>query len=559
MPENIVSLLCYQNQLMDLPDLSGFTSLTKILVGRNQLTFQHLEPNIGKFPDEGYYWPQADVGPMQTLSVNTASNLTLSADYSGSSPNNRYQWFKNGTAIAGATSVSYVINNATDSHAGVYTCHITNTVVTGLTLRRRPITVVIVTPCISLTASPNVTVCAGTATTLTAAVTNACRSGLSFDGVDDYVDVPGLLNVTNSFTVEAWVWPTATHEVDAQSSTGYAGLYNQRYLIFPTYGDAWGAGQAGMGLSVGTNGVSVYEHGGNEIPPVLVWAGSLSGWTHLAVVYSNKQPSLYVNGTLVKTGSTSTKSLVRPSLGFGGGIYGYYQGHLDELRIWDGVRTPAQIQASQNTAVAANSPGLVGNWHLDEGSGSLATDATANGHPGTLSLGSTWNGIGWTGNYLIAPPTTTSASWQTPSVSNLPFQWSPATGLSATTGPSVTANPTQTTVYTVTDGIRSASVTVTAAACRIGAEETLAEQARESAGQVYPNPFTDQIQLRVRSEKKEMLSVTISDLRGRVLYAGTNHETNQEISLAKGLAHGVYILRASHGSQTEVFKIVKTE
>lgn len=62
-----------------------------------------------------------------------------------------------------------------------------------------------------------------------------------------------------------------------------------------------------MGISVGTNGVSIYEHAGGYMPPLLVWAGTLSGWTHLAVVYRNRQPFLYINGALVQTGLQSTK------------------------------------------------------------------------------------------------------------------------------------------------------------------------------------------------------------------------------------------------------------
>jgi hypothetical protein len=60
--------------------------------------------------------------------------------------NNRYQWLKDGRAIEGAveTSLSLATVDLTDS--GVYTCEITNTAVTDLTLYRRPIRVDVETP-----------------------------------------------------------------------------------------------------------------------------------------------------------------------------------------------------------------------------------------------------------------------------------------------------------------------------------------------------------------------------------------------------------------------------
>ena len=56
-----------------------------------------------------------------------------------------------------------------------------------------------------------------------------------------------------------------------------------------------------------------------------------------------------------------------------------------------------------------------------------------------------------------------------------------------------------------------------------------------------------------------LLFISQADLKGRVVYASDRYETNQEISLAGTLPHGVYILRATHGGQMKVFKIVKTE
>jgi len=152
------------------------------------------------------------------------------------------------------------------------------------------------------------------------------NGGLSFDGVNDTVSVTSntsITDITNNFTLSFWVNPQSTHEIDAEATSGYGGVSGQKYVWGPNWYDEF-SGHAGAGVSVGTNGVSVYEHAGNYMPPLLVYQASLSGWTHIAVVYENRQPKLYVNGTLVRTGLTSPKSYIHVTPAqIGGMAYGY--------------------------------------------------------------------------------------------------------------------------------------------------------------------------------------------------------------------------------------------
>ena len=284
-------------------------------------------------------------------------------------------------------------------------------------------------------------------------------AALQFDGVADQVaitnngnPVPALLsNLVNTFTMEAWVNPTAPHEIDQQQTGGKDGVYNQRYLIFPTGGWNFGSNDhAGAGISVGTNGVSVYEHAGDYMPALLVWKGEVKGWTHIAVVYQDRRPSLYVNGELVATGEQSPRAYVHPSLTLGGDTYGYFQGQADEIRLWNEARTGKQIQAYYKQALTSPSPGLVGCWNLEEGIGLTTVDASSNNLTGTLQRGSIIDA----GRNVIAPPPGPGPQWQAPSTapltSDITYSWSPSTGLNQTTGPEVTASPKTTTTYTVT-------------------------------------------------------------------------------------------------------------
>ncbi|MBL8028379.1 MAG: family 43 glycosylhydrolase [Fibrobacteres bacterium] len=159
---------------------------------------------------------------------------------------------------------------------------------------------------------------------------------LSFSGSNNQVafNESRLQDVKDSFTLAFWVKPTAARTATTESNIGVAGTGNQRYLFFPTQGSlVFGSGHAGVGLSVGTNGISVFEHSNSYMPSLLVFDTVITEWTHITLVYVNRQPHLYINGKFVKSGVTGTK-VVHPSLTMGGTSYGWYQGSVDEIALY---------------------------------------------------------------------------------------------------------------------------------------------------------------------------------------------------------------------------------
>ena len=167
----------------------------------------------------------------------------------------------------------------------------------------------------------------------------------SFNGSNQYVtnSVPALTNIVSSYTMEFWAKPTASRASTPESTTGTAGNTSQRYAIFPNNGKF---GAAGAGVSVGTNGISVFEHASAYLPALLVYDIPITNWVHVAVVYSNQQPRLYLNGGLVRTGLVSTHaSCPSTCLGENGLGYGYYAGLLDEVSIYDRALSAAEILA----------------------------------------------------------------------------------------------------------------------------------------------------------------------------------------------------------------------
>jgi hypothetical protein len=174
------------------------------------------------------------------------------------------------------------------------------------------------------------------------------KVGKAFEFADagDRVDsLTAPLDLADTFTIEFWAWPTANRSITAESTTGQDGASgSQRYAVTPELR----ADGAGAGVSVGRNGVSVFEHGAGYLPSLLVYnlgEASFNTWTHFAVVYENKTPKLYVNGTLVRTGLTSLQARVYAPKSFGDPFgYGPYYGGLDEVAIYGRALAASEIQ-----------------------------------------------------------------------------------------------------------------------------------------------------------------------------------------------------------------------
>ncbi len=227
---------------------------------------------------------------------------------------------------------------------------------------------------------------------------NQASQGLSFDGISNTVNNYKFLpDLTDTFTMEFWANPTATRNLtsESNSSPNYGGRVGQRYAIFPVHGVVTGfSNHAGAGVSVGTNGIGVFEHSADYIPSLLVYDVPLSDWNHIAIVYQNKTPSLYLNGQFVKTGLTSNY-IVHPSFQLGDNLesYGAYQGSLDDVRIWNKARTQAEIQADLNRELTGSEIGLVGYWNFNSITNNTVQDLSSNHNDGTLVGAQSTTGI----------------------------------------------------------------------------------------------------------------------------------------------------------------------
>jgi hypothetical protein len=151
----------------------------------------------------------------------------------------------------------------------------------------------------------------------------------------------------------AWVKPEEQDQVMNESNTGNLLIVPKQAIIAHAHGQTWDNQSVGIGFYVAKNVIHVFEHAHNHQPAVVSKQVSLSGWNHIALVYRNKTPQLYLNGRLIHTGKTSIYTSVRPSSGVDNvhkqaGIgrspqNNFFKGALDDLRIISSALSDQEI------------------------------------------------------------------------------------------------------------------------------------------------------------------------------------------------------------------------
>lgn len=179
------------------------------------------------------------------------------------------------------------------------------------------------------------------------------RVALRFDGVDDAI-AGATNNLANSSfnLVVAQVDAGASITLQSKATSGSSGTGGQKYLLSPPQG---GAVNAGSGISLGENGVGVYEHGNAYMPCLANASISPNNNDGLIVSYNyiNKRPFLFVNSKLVDVGFTSLRGDLFTPVFIGGpptvhAVYGYFKGAVGEWIQYPTDLTTAERQILEN-------------------------------------------------------------------------------------------------------------------------------------------------------------------------------------------------------------------
>ncbi len=212
-------------------------------------------------------------------------------------------------------------------------------------------------------------------------------AALDFDGTNDFVSVPhnAALNLT-TLTVECWI-KTSVSKFPAGIVSKYVS------------GEGWRIYQNNTNITA-----SVNTSGGSCTVNSFGQSISDGAWHHIAFSIDPSGGKIYIDGVLRGTGiwtaaPAALTNTAPMNIGFYTGVIGtdYFQGVVDEVRVWSVARTCDQINQLRNCEFippfTAEVSSLLkayykfnqGNAGANNASETTLTDATANANNGTLT------------------------------------------------------------------------------------------------------------------------------------------------------------------------------
>jgi hypothetical protein len=239
-------------------------------------------------------------------------------------------------------------------------------------------------------------------------------NALHLDGSNDYVSVPdnNALDLTSTYTIEAWIKPEGFNGL-AGIVSKYQASGNDGYFIRLTSDNPYtGIGFDGLQTA---NGIL-----------------SAGNWYHIAAVNAGGTRTLYVNGSPVSLTGTpdniqSNSSFLGIGVDFLEGAR-YFNGVIDEVRIWNVARTQQEIQDNKNTPFASAQSGLVGYWQFNANTGSVAQGHGSDARNGTLNNFNFDANSGWLSSEAPLPVELTSFTATSVRL-NTELKWKTATEL----------------------------------------------------------------------------------------------------------------------------------
>ena len=176
------------------------------------------------------------------------------------------------------------------------------------------------------------------------------------------------LNITGNFTLEAWIKiesfvPNSAPYIAGVVSKGYqvSSQNSQYYIKFVNSGTEY------LRFGIDTGGSSyravwTYTSGTDLV---------VDTWYHIAGIYNGTTYKLYVDG-VEKASTTSSVDPASNSQPFTIGCEQtdgtpdrYFDGLIDDVRIWNDARTTTEITDNMSTELVGDEAGLVGYWKLN--------------------------------------------------------------------------------------------------------------------------------------------------------------------------------------------------
>ena len=269
-------------------------------------------------------------------------------------------------------------------------------------------------------------------------------SAVKFDGINDYITFGPNLNAT-SFTLEAWVKRDAGGATMTTGSLGLDGT-SGRPLAYPVLTKGMGEGETPANVNMnwflgitntGVVGADFEDNAGGVNHPA--WGTTIipvGEWHHIAATYTGSCWALYVDGTVetlngavtaCPTALPESTSIQHAGLAAGIGSTGqlstgFFAGTIEEARVWNVVRTQAQIRLTINSELTTGS-GLIARWGMNEGTGTTIASSVGT-FPGTLTNGPAWtSGSPFNIVFDTTPPAAPIGLFATPFSGSVSLSW----------------------------------------------------------------------------------------------------------------------------------------
>jgi Concanavalin A-like lectin/glucanases superfamily len=195
------------------------------------------------------------------------------------------------------------------------------------------------------------------------------ESALAFDGKSTIADFGNILSPAgDGFTVELWF---RCDRVEGMNTLFSKGTMLAASVVDGVLNYAWQPGEAVV--------VDAFE-----VNP--------ETWYHLAITYDGHAQRVYKDGFEVYSQDlpgafgTSKAAFVLGAQSKSK----YFQGQLDEVRVWQRSRSLSELKADRSQRLVGNEPGLAAYWRCDEGSGDRLYDQTDFAHHGSIKGSVAW-------------------------------------------------------------------------------------------------------------------------------------------------------------------------
>ena len=163
-------------------------------------------------------------------------------------------------------------------------------------------------------------------------------------------------SLIDNFSLEFVCEPYDTIEIMSEGNTGYPAVFAPQRHLFNAgiYSGDNASTHAAALVSIGTNGLQIITHAGNYMPCYLSYSATLSSVNHFVVTFTSSQPSLYLNGLLVRSKpsiANRTLGFISYEIGYGGSTYPSANVDLYAFKAYSKPLTADEIRQNYEATV----------------------------------------------------------------------------------------------------------------------------------------------------------------------------------------------------------------